>query len=76
MVLHVCLAERRSRLIQIIEIIFKVKQTDDLPPCRVLVLLFSRYCWPRVPTESGPVAARSGTAASQLSLRPGRKQGP
>ena len=76
MVLHVCLAKRRSRLIQIIEIIFKVKQMDDLPPCRVPVLLFSRYCWPRVPTESRPGTARSGSAASQLPPCPGRKQGP
>ena len=65
-VLHVYLAEKPSRLIQITEIIIKIKQMKDLPPCWAPVHLLSLCCWLQVPTESRPMALRSGTAASQL----------
>lgn len=62
-VLHVSLAEKPSRLIQITEIIIKIKQMKDLPPCWAPVHLLSLCCWLQVPTESGPMALRSGTAS-------------
>lgn len=64
-VLHVYLAENPSRLIQITEMIIKIKQMKDLPPCWAPVHLLSLCCWLQVPTESRAMVLKSGTAASQ-----------